>query len=1077
MAPTNISSRTNRVLKVILIAFLAIVLRIWHLGVVQRDEKILEAQKPQQRTILVRADRGTLCDRFHIPLALNRICYNAAIYYGQIAQIPSTGWRIDEEGRRERVSERKEYIRNLSELLAAELDLDAGRVEDLIHSKASLFPHAPYILKAGISEEEYYRLKMLESEWLGVHAEIGTERYYPLGKTACDSIGTMGAISQRKYSEIAQETALLKETIDFYEQGIAVTPPAGYESFEQVYERFSELKEKAYTLNDLVGKTGIEGRFEEELRGFFGKKTFAIDQKGRSLRELPGGRPAIPGRQVILSLSSELQQFAESLLAQNEKIRDGRSLGLDPADKTRKVQKQPWIKGGAIAAIDPNTGEVLALASYPRFDPNDFIPSANPSLKAEKQRQASRWLETERFIGAVWDGKDVLERERAKGKSGAFFQEREPLTWDFFLDLALPKESPLKTFFTKFDDVKSAIQIQEDFEEALYFSGLSDPRVLLDALFPPEPSLHKAPSRQAVLDSLRPAGVSVRRLENALSQIPSNGDKLFLIDLCRLAVYSPAFTDSLIAQTGFLKLSAYHSLRQALLRADASARKTAQETFRQNEFKAWRDANQKSFLAEKRKEEKERKTYARPFVDYLDQKEEELFASHWQERRLPILAAWIQERGEEAKLCEICHKLGPELAQEFLRTFRSFAQLDRPLLGSYKSLRRKGKEQTEKDLAAAFYPIGGFGFSRSYAFQSGSPQGSLFKLITGFESLRQGKSLTLIDDLTLAPQNVAYALNGAPYPRFYKGGRLPRSHASQVGKIDLLGALEQSSNSYFAILAGDLLENPEDLSRAALQFGYGQKTGIELPGEFAGKVPNDLKRNRTGLYSTAIGQHTLLNTPLQTASMLAAIANGGKLLKPKIVKEAAGAAPDREPLSAFAARSYFAEEELRAIGIHFPLFTKVHSRSSLEESVEQPVEIRSSLFLPASIRSALLEGMDRAVWSPKGSARPSAIKALLADPMLMRDYLSLQHQMIGKTSTAEVVASLSVNPSNAPQIYKNIWFGAISFEADSLAKARWDRPELVVVVFLRYGDGGKEAAPLAAQMIRKWRDIKAKHAD
>lgn len=1074
MAPLNISTRTNRVLKVILLAFLAIVLRIWHLGVVQRDEKILEAQKPQQRTILVRADRGTLCDRFHIPLALNRICYNATIYYGQIAQIPSTGWRIEENGRRERVSERKEYIRSLSQLLAAELDLDAGRVEDLIHSKASLFPHAPYILKAGISEEEYYRLKMLEAEWLGIHAEIGTERYYPLGKTACESIGTMGAISQRKYGEIAQETALLKESIEFYEQGIAHTPPAGYESFDQVYERYNELKEKAYTLNDLVGKTGIEGQFEEELRGFFGKKTFAIDQKGRFLRELPGGRPAIPGRQVVLSLSSELQQFAESLLAQNERIRDGRSLGLDPADKTRKVQKQPWIKGGAIVALDPNTGEVLALASHPRFDPNDFIPSANPSLKAEKQRQASRWLETERFIGAVWDGKEALERERAKGKSGAFYQEREPLTWEFYLDLALPKDSPLKAFFSKFDDVKSAIQLQEDFEEALYFSGLSEPRALLDALFPADTA--KSLSRQAILDSLRPAGVSVRRLENAFASIPSNGDKLFLIDLCRLSVYSPAFTDPLIAQTGSLKLSSYHSLRQALYRIEAAARRTAQESFRQNEFQAWREAHQKEFLAGKRKLEKEMKTYARPFVDYLDQKEEELFSAYWEERRLPLLVSWIQEQPEEPKLRELCKKLGPELAQEFLRTFRSFSQLDRPLLGSYKRCRRKGKEQTEKDLASAFYPIGGFGFSRSYAFQSGSPQGSLFKLVTGYESLRQGKALTLIDELTRDPQNVAYAMSGAPYPRFYKGGRLPRSHLSQVGKIDLLGALEQSSNSYFAILAGDYLENPDDLARAALQFGYGQKTGIELPGEFAGKVPNDLKRNRTGLYSTAIGQHTLLNTPLQTASMLAAIANGGKLLKPKIVKEAAGAAPDREPLSAFAARSYFAEEELRAIGIHFPLFTKVHSRSSLEESVEQPVEIRSSLFLPASIRSTLLEGMDRAVWTPKGSARPSGIKALLADPILMRDYLSLQHQMIGKTSTAEVVANLSVNPSNAPQIYKNIWFGALSFEADSLAKARWDRPELVVVVFLRYGDGGKEAAPLAAQMIRKWRDIKSKHA-
>ena len=101
-------------------------------------------------------------------------------------------------------------------------------------------------------------------------------------------------------------------------------------------------------------------------------------------------------------------------------------------------------------------------------------------------------------------------------------------------------------------------------------------------------------------------------------------------------------------------------------------------------------------------------------------------------------------------------------------------------------------------------------------------------------------------------------------------------------------AIETSSNPYFSLLAAEYLKDPEDLIRAAKEFGYGEKTKITLPGEIAGNVPQDVVTNRTGLYATAIGQHTLVTTPLQTALMLGAIANGGKLLEPKIVSLVAG---------------------------------------------------------------------------------------------------------------------------------------------------------------------------------------------
>lgn len=996
----DVAPKIHRVLAIFLLSFLVIILRVWHLGVIQREDKVLEAQKPQQRTVLIRADRGTICDRFHIPMAVNRISYNASIYYAQIAEIPAIEWRTESDGKQVKVYARKEYIRKLSELLGKTLQLDPERVVDLIHSKASLFPHVPFIIKNGLTEEEHYRLRMLEKDWPGVYAEISSIRSYPLGKTGCNIIGTMGAISQKEYSHIAQEMSDLQSSAELLDT--------------RDLQRLSELKEKAYALNDLVGKTGVEAQFEKDLRGFFGKKIFEVDQKGRFVREI-SGKEATPGKQVVLTISSELQQFAESLLTQDERTRDGRSVGLDPESKTRKSQKQPWIKGGAIVAMDPNTGEVLALASHPRFDPNDFIFYGNSLFNEGKSREVNRWLENERFIGAVWDGLEVLKRESAKG----FLEESQELSWDFYLDAILPKEGSLRAFFNRYDTVKEAIQIQEDYEAMLYFTkgNLPVPQEI-----------------QRRLDSL------------ALS----SQDKLFAVDLFRTAVYAPAFTDDLIKRIGGMKISEYRAKCQSFLRREQEMRERAQEEFHKKEFKEWREKHQKEFLLEKRKEEKKNKTYAKPYLDYLDKKEKELFGAFWEEQKFALLAT-------------------KEMPEDLIRTFRSFSSLKRPLLGKYKTLRNRKKEQTEKDMAAAFYPIGGFGFSRSFAFQVGVPQGSIFKLVTAYEGLRQGKHLTLIDELS--SQGVAYSLNRTLYPRFYKGGRLPRSAAANIGKIDLIGAIENTSNPYFSILAGDYLESPEDLAKAAQLFGFGERTGIELPRESKGNIPSDLKTNRTGLYSTAIGQHTLLTTPLQTAGMLSAIGNGGKLLKPKLLKEAVGITPDRHPLGAFAAADYLAKEELEAIGIPFPLFTSLQASLQIPAKKEEETLVKRHIPMDDRSRLTLLEGMDRVVSGAKGSARPSGIKELLRNPLLMHDYLALQHLMVGKTGTAEIVLNLSTNPTSLPQIYKYIWFGALSF-----TDTKRENPDLVVVVFLRFGDAGKEAAPLAAQMVHKWREIKKKHA-
>src|SRR5581483_3609199 len=388
----DIPAKANRVLNVTALGLLLILVRVWYLSIIQHDEQLEKARRPKRRTILEKVERATIRDRFNIPLALNKIQYNAAVCYADIRQIPAAKWETNAEGKRIRVPTRSLYIKNLSEFLAEHLQLDAQRIEDIIHGKAALFPHTPFILKEDLTEEEYYHLKLMEKDWVGIRAEKGSKRYYPLGKVGADVIGYMGAISSKEYYAIAEELKTLQTYLSQRESGEVAVLPKGFQNPLEVRERLKALQEKAYTINDLVGKMGIESTFDVDLRGYAGKKTYEVDTKGNFLRELPGGRKGVPGQRLLLSISSELQEYAEQLLIENESIRESRHNTGDPNLTT------PWIKGGAIVALDPKTGEVIALASYPRMDPNDFIPSRIPEIRASKQAAMMKWLENEAYI-------------------------------------------------------------------------------------------------------------------------------------------------------------------------------------------------------------------------------------------------------------------------------------------------------------------------------------------------------------------------------------------------------------------------------------------------------------------------------------------------------------------------------------------------------------------------------------------------------------------------------------------------------------------------------------------------------
>ena len=112
----------------------------------------------------------------------------------------------------------------------------------------------------------------------------------------------------------------------------------------EVSEQQIDASNGKLRMGDYAGKSGLERQYNDILMGTDGKRRVIVNSIGKEVGPLPA-QEAVPGKQIQLSIDLDLQQVAEQ------------SLGARP---------------GAVVALDPRTGEVLAMASHPALDPNDF---------------------------------------------------------------------------------------------------------------------------------------------------------------------------------------------------------------------------------------------------------------------------------------------------------------------------------------------------------------------------------------------------------------------------------------------------------------------------------------------------------------------------------------------------------------------------------------------------------------------------------------------------------------------------------------------------------------------------------
>lgn len=125
------------------------------------------------------------------------------------------------------------------------------------------------------------------------------------------------------------------------------------------YDEFSKLKEKGYKSQDWVGKTGIELSYEDVLRGKEGFVAYEIDAKMNVNKEkITRNNPSMPGDDLILSIDLDFQKNVEDILADRK---------------------------GGVVVLSPATGEILAMASFPNFDPNIYILQTEENNNKKKE--------------------------------------------------------------------------------------------------------------------------------------------------------------------------------------------------------------------------------------------------------------------------------------------------------------------------------------------------------------------------------------------------------------------------------------------------------------------------------------------------------------------------------------------------------------------------------------------------------------------------------------------------------------------------------------------------------------------
>ncbi len=302
-------------------------IKLFSLQIINGADYVAQADENRRSIINVQTLRGIITDRNGYVLAKNVASYNVVI---TPAYLPTDEGAI--QGVYRKLSELIDLPVSKGELNEETVsyftpcDNDLG-ISQIVYIADSLAPYDPVRVKCNIDEETAMIIKENSDDMPGVDIEVESVRDYPTGELTSEIIGFLGPV------------------------------PAAYEEY------YTELGFESG--RDKVGYAGIESWMQDELGGKNGQRTVEVDSAGKIIRDLVAPVEPISGLNVELTIDTRLQAAAKAALKTE-------------LDSWNKYLGEDRMTKGAVIAMNPKTGEILALVSYPTYENNrmaKIIPS------------------------------------------------------------------------------------------------------------------------------------------------------------------------------------------------------------------------------------------------------------------------------------------------------------------------------------------------------------------------------------------------------------------------------------------------------------------------------------------------------------------------------------------------------------------------------------------------------------------------------------------------------------------------------------------------------------------------------